>query len=207
MAQRRMFSKDISENDAFLDMPLSSQALYFHLGMQADDDGFVSPNRIVRMLGCPADDLKLLKAKKFVLQFDDGVIVIKHWKINNYIQKDRRKPTTHQDKFALLTVKSNNGYKLDTTCIQNVRLVKDSKGKERIVKERVKTSRFAPPSLSELTEYIKSNGYTVDPGNFIDFYTSKGWMVGKNKMKDWRAAVRTWAKRDTKTNKRKTIFL
>ena len=195
-----MFSKDITENDAFLDMPLSTQALYFHLGMQADDDGFVSPNRILRMIGCQADDLKILVAKKFVLQFEDGVVVIKHWKINNYIQKDRKKNTTHQDKLAMLTVKSNNGYKLDTECIQDVRLVKDSIGKDSIVETRIekKKSRFAPPSLSEVKEYIQSQGYNVDAENFHDFYASKGWMVGPNKMKDWKAAVRTWAKRDKK---------
>jgi len=132
MAQRRMFSKDITENDAFLDMPLSTQALYFHLGMQADDDGFVTPNRIVRMLGGQPDDLKLLIAKKFILPFEDGVVVIKHWKINNYIQTDRKKDTPHQDKLAMLTVKDNNGYKLDTECIQFVRLGKDSIGKDRL---------------------------------------------------------------------------
>jgi len=112
MAQRRMFSKDITEHDAFLDMPLSTQALYFHLGMQADDDGFVSPNRTVRMIGAQKDDMNLLVAKKFVLPFDDGVIVIKHWKINNYIQKDRYRATTHQDKVHKLELKENKAYRL-----------------------------------------------------------------------------------------------
>jgi hypothetical protein len=127
-----MFSKDITENDAFLDMPLSTQALYFHLGMQADDDGFVSPNRILRMLGCQADDLKILVAKKFVLQFDDGVVVIKHWKMNNYLRIDRYKPTAHKDKMALLTVKENGGYKLSTIGIPAVDAGKDRLGKDRI---------------------------------------------------------------------------
>lgn len=148
MAQRRMFSKDITENDAFLDMPLSTQALYFHLGMQSDDDGFVSPNRIVRMLGCQTDDLKILIAKKFVLEFEDGVVVIKHWLINNYIQKDRYKPTTHQEKLARITIKENNGYKLDTECIQNVRLGKVSIGKDRLGKTskgKVTTSEQSSP--------------------------------------------------------------
>ncbi len=132
MAKRRMFSKDITEHDNFLDMPLSSQALYFHLGMQADDDGFVSPKRIMRMVGSQTDDLNILIAKKFVLQFEDGVVVIKHWKINNYIQADRKKDTLHTEKFALLTTKENGGYKLDTECIQDVRVGKDRVGKESI---------------------------------------------------------------------------
>jgi len=200
MAQRRMFSKDITENDAFLDMPLSTQALYFHLGMQADDDGFVSPNRILRMVGCQADDLKILVAKKFVLQFDDGVLVIKHWKMNNYLRNDRYKATTHQDKLAMLTVKSNGGYKLDTIGIPAVDAGKVSIGKDRIVEysKEKKQSRFAPPSLLEVQKYITDNNYTVDAESWMDFYTSKGWMIGKNKMKDWKAAVRTWHKKNKK---------
>ena len=110
MAQRRMFSKDITEHDAFLEMPLSTQALYFHLGMQADDDGFVSPNRIMRMIGCQMDDLKVLVAKKYALHFEDGVVVIKHWKMNNLIRKDRYKKSSHSEKMALLKEKSNGAY-------------------------------------------------------------------------------------------------
>lgn len=132
MAQRRMFSKDITEHDGFLEMPLSTQALYFHLGMQADDDGFVSPNRIVRMIGCQADDIKLLIAKRFILPFEDGVVVIKHWQINNYIQKDRYKITKHVEKMALLKVKDNGAYTLDTKCIQNVHAGKVSIGKDTV---------------------------------------------------------------------------
>lgn len=130
MAQRRMFSKDITENDAFLDMPLSTQALYFHLGMQADDDGFVSPNRILRMIGCQADDLRILVTKKFVLPFDDGIVVIKHWKMNNYLRNDRYKQTKHLDKMAQLQVKSNGSYSWYTNGIPLV-----DAGKVRIGKD------------------------------------------------------------------------
>lgn len=129
-----MFSKDITEHDSFLEMPLSTQSLYFHLGMQADDDGFVSPNRIMRMIGCQIDDLKILLSKKFVLPFEDGIVVIKHWKMNNYIQKDRYKPTVHLEKLALLLVKSNGAYTLDTKCIQNVHAGKVRLGKVRLGK-------------------------------------------------------------------------
>lgn len=96
MAERRMFSKKIIDSDAFLDMPLTTQALYFHLSMRADDDGFVSnPKRIRTMVGASEDDLKLLIAKRFVLTFDSGVVVIKHWRIHNYINPDRYIPTTY----------------------------------------------------------------------------------------------------------------
>jgi len=98
MAQRRMFSKTITENDDFLNMSLSTQALYFHLGIQADDDGFVSPNRIMRMIGAMIDDLNVLIAKKFVIPFENGVVVIRHWKINNYEQKHNQYFTKGQYK-------------------------------------------------------------------------------------------------------------
>lgn len=126
MAQRRMFSKTITENDDFLNMSLSTQALYFHLGIQADDDGFVSPNRIMRMIGAMIDDLNVLIAKKFVIPFENGVVVIRHWKINNYIQSDRKKDTVFLKELAKLSEDNNGVYKMDTKCIENVRLGKDS---------------------------------------------------------------------------------
>ena len=111
MAERRMFAKTIVDSDAFLDMPLSSQALYFHLSMRADDDGFVNnPKKIQRMIGCSDDDLKLLIAKSFVLIFDSGVIVIKHWRLHNTLRKDRYKPTIYQEEFKKLILKSDGGY-------------------------------------------------------------------------------------------------
>lgn len=110
MAQRRMFSPDIVESDAFLDMPTSSQVLYFHLGMYADDDGFVNPKRIMRMVGVQDDDLKVLISKRFVLPFDNGVVVIKHWKINNLVRKDWYKETQYLEQKKLLYIKDNGVY-------------------------------------------------------------------------------------------------
>ena len=110
MANRRMFSLDVVSTDAFLDLPISSQALYFHLGLRADDDGFISsPKRIANMVGCNMDDLKLLAAKGFVIQFDSGIIVITHWKVNNYLRADRYRPTLYQTEKGLLK-DSGNGY-------------------------------------------------------------------------------------------------
>lgn len=120
MAERRMFAKTIIDSDAFLDMPLSTQALYFHLSMRADDDGFINnPKKIQRMIGASDDDLKLLIAKNFIIPFESGIVVIKHWRIHNYIQKDRYKPTVYAEEKKLLDVKENNSYTLDTNCIQN----------------------------------------------------------------------------------------
>lgn len=105
MAERRMFKKEILESDNFLDMPLSTQALYFHLNMRADDDGFVNnPKRIQKMIGATDDDLKLLIAKSFILVFESGIIVIRHWKVHNYIQKDRYKQTLYQNELKLLEI-------------------------------------------------------------------------------------------------------
>ena len=125
MAERRMFAKTIIDSDAFLEMPLSSQALYFHLSMRADDDGFINnPRKIQRIIGCGNDDLKLLIAKKFIIPFDSGVCVIKHWRIHNYLQKDRYKETMYIEEKSQLDIKKNKSYTLkksmDTECIQGV---------------------------------------------------------------------------------------
>lgn len=118
MAERRMFAKTIIDSDAFIDMPLSTQALYFHLSMRADDDGFINnPKKIMRMIGASDDDFKVLCAKKFIIPFDSGIVVIKHWKIHNYIQKDRYKPTVYSEERARLELKNNGSY---TECIQGV---------------------------------------------------------------------------------------
>lgn len=127
MANKRMFTMKICDSDAFLDMPLSTQCLYFHLCMRADDDGFIgNPKRIKALVGASDDDLRLLVAKRFLIVFEDGVIVIKHWKMHNTIQKDRYTPTQYQDELSQLFLKSNNAYALacgnnmETKCIQNV---------------------------------------------------------------------------------------
>ena len=130
-----MFAKTIIDSDAFLDMPATAQLLYFHLSMRADDDGFVNkPKTIMRMCGSRDDDLKLLFVKKFLIPFDNGIVVIKHWKIHNYISKDRYTETKYKEEKALLTLDENKSY---TLCIQDVykpstqvRLGKDSIGKD-----------------------------------------------------------------------------
>lgn len=125
MAEKRMFSKTIVDSDMFLDMSLSTQALYFHLSMRADDDGFINnPRKIQRMIGCGDDELKMLIAKRFIIPFESGVCVIKHWRIHNYIQNDRYKPTIYQEEMDQLGLSGNKSYEfknvLDTECIQSV---------------------------------------------------------------------------------------
>lgn len=114
MADRRMFSKKIIEDDNFTFMPLSSQALYFHLGMQADDDGFLgSPKKVMRSIGASEDDFKILLAKRFIIAFDSGVIVIRHWRLCNYIQKDRYHETIYQDEKNRLYLLPKQGLYVD----------------------------------------------------------------------------------------------
>ena len=215
MAERRMFAKTIIDSDAFLDMPMSTQALYFHLSMRADDDGFINnPKRIQKMIGASDDDLKLLMAKAFIIVFESGVVVIKHWKIHNYIQSDRYKPTVYAEEKSLLNVKKNKAYTLNSNeCIQNVyitdtqdRLGKDRLGKDRLGKDSIKSKakRFTPPTLEEVQAYCNERQNNVDPQHFIDYYTSNGWLVGKNKMKDWKAAVRTWERNGFSSTKKQT---
>ena len=113
MAERRMFAKTIIDSDAFLDMPTSARLLYYDLSMRADDDGFInSPKKIIRMTGASDDDLKVLIAKKFVIPFENGIVVIKHWKIHNYIAKDRYTETKYKEEKAMLKLDENNAYTL-----------------------------------------------------------------------------------------------
>lgn len=261
MAERRMFARTIVESDAFLDMPLSVQSLYIHLGMNADDWGFVNnPRSIRRMCGASEDDLRILISKKFILTFDSGAVVIKSWWVNNYVQADRRHPTRYQDELATLFLDENKSYttkdtgvlpadmfnrvskvepvciqpvsKMDTKCIQSVskmdtevRLGKDRLGESTSNSSRVDTQpnpkgfgacaperpkkrqakKFVKPSIPEVAEYaegfIKSRnlrltGETFRAERFVSWYDSNGWKVGKNPMKDWKGAVRTWIFKD-----------
>lgn len=111
MAEKRMFAKTIIDSDEFMEMPATAQILYFHLAMRADDDGFVnSPKRIMRMIGSGEDDMKLLIVKQFVIPFESGVVVIKHWKIHNYIRKDTYSETQYKAEKSRLTLDGNNAY-------------------------------------------------------------------------------------------------
>ena len=122
MAKKRMFNVDIVGSDAFLDLPHTAQALYFQLGMRADDDGFVgNPKTIQRIAGTKASDLEFLVKKRFLLQFPSGVVVIKHWKINNQIQKDRYTPTVYTEEYQSLYIKDNKAYtEMDKGCIHSL---------------------------------------------------------------------------------------
>ncbi|MCQ2369240.1 MAG: replisome organizer [Paludibacteraceae bacterium] len=161
MAERRMFTKKITESDAFLDMPASTQALYFHLNMSADDDGFVNnPKSVQRNVGASLDDMKLLLAKKFIIAFESGIIVIKHWKMHNYIQSDRYKPTDYVEEKSQLYIDEKKAYSLDvstmdTKCIQSVSIGKDKIGEDKIDKDIYKEAFADDQELCDMfTDYV-----------------------------------------------------
>ena len=194
MAERRMFAKTIIDSDAFLDMPMSARLLYYDLAMRADDDGFInSPKKIMKFIGATNDDMNILIMRKFIIPFDNGVVVIKHWRIHNYIRKDTYNETAYKEEKSMLELDENKAYRIasqlsvDEPSTQ-VRLGKDSIG---YINNNV-GKNFIPPTVEEVQAYCQERNNKVDAQTFVDFYSSKGWMVGKNKMKDWKAAVRTW---------------
>lgn len=121
MANKRMFSLSVVDTDKFLEMPISSRLLYYELGMRADDDGFVDNwKKILLFTGLKEDDMKVLISKQFILPFETGVIVIRHWRLNNYLQKDRTKPTIYQKELKQLELDNNNVYNMYTNCIHSI---------------------------------------------------------------------------------------
>lgn len=224
MAERRMFAKTIIDSDAFLDMPQTTQLLYFHLSMRADDDGFINnPKSIMRNVRCTEDDMKVLISKKYIIPFESGVVVIKHWKIHNYIAKDRYQETKYKEEKATLMLDENKAYTqnvhgLYTECIQVVDEMDTQVriGKDSVVKDNNKApkgaKRFIPPTVDEVRQYCQERNNNVDAESFVDFYQSKEWYVGKNKMKDWKASVRTWERRDrdagrvTENNRQNKVY-
>lgn len=211
MAERRMFAKTIIDSDAFLDMPLSTQSLYFHLSMRADDDGFINnPKKIQRMVGCGDDDLKLLMAKRFILVFDSGVIVIKHWKIHNYIRNDRYKPTLYQEEKAELAEKNSKAYTFKTEVIESenhLGIPDDNRmgyqmdtqvrlGKDRLVKDKKKNSVEPSSTMPELFEKVwktypkKTNKKKAREQFLKKFKTEEDLELFKKGYKDYLAYIK-----------------
>lgn len=219
MAQKRMFSLSVTDTDKFLDMSASAQALYFHLGMHGDDDGFVaSPKKIARGVGCNDDDLRLLASKGYIIPFESGVIVIVDWNINNTLKNDRYHETIFAAERALVSEDSTGRWVLGSSMVPDRKQLGSSlepehnitkqnrtkQNREKAADKPPRASRFQPPTVEEVRVYCAERKNSVDPERFVDFYESKGWVVGKSKMKDWRAAVRSWERSDSQqkaTNK------
>lgn len=183
MAQRRMFSKRITDTDKFLDMSLSTQALYFHLNMAADDDGFIDrPKTIQRTIGASEDDFKILVAKQFIVPFDSGVVVIKDWYIHNFIRKDTYQPTLYQEEKRMIenqmprqekNKKASKKY-VDGTLTERQQLV--DTGKDRIGKDRIGKDKLDKDSVEE------KNGDSSSASNELSlkyFYEKYEEVVGR----------------------------
>ena len=223
MADRRMFSKTVADSDVFLDMPLSTQALYFHLGLRADDDGFVNaPKKIQKMVSATEDDTRLLIAKGFIIPFDSGVVVIKHWRIHNKIKSDRYKPTAYQDEKRLLSEAPNKTYVLSSpagpvsqvsgsnseptwnqngsvpdTQVRLTSLTSLTSVGEGGKPSKSKTKVFSPPTLEEVGNFVEQERLTMNPEAFFDFYEANGWTVKNgNAMQNWKSAAKMWARRE-----------
>ena len=227
MAERRMFARSIVLSDAFLDMPATARCLYFTLSMFADDDGFVgSPKAIIRQCNASEDDLKVLLIKRYVLLFNSGVIVIKHWRINNYLRQDRKNDTTYKEELSTLALDQKGGYiekgstppppvleegrsgsefQVPTTCqpVANQMptncqhsIGKDSIGKDSIVK---RGSTPLPPTIEEIKAYIEEKNYSFTAEEFYEYYASQKWKKANGQpVSDWKLCCSTWNRREKK---------
>ena len=213
MAERRMFAKTIIDSDAFLDMPVTARLLYYDLAMRADDDGFVnSPKKIMRMIGASQDDLTILGLRKFVIPFETGIVVIKHWKIHNYIRKDTYNETKYKEEKAELELDENNAYRrlsVDESSTQD-RLGKDRVGKVSIGEDIEPPAALPPPKTDKPVrhKYGEYNNVLLTDEDFdklkaefpdwqarIERLSSYIAQSGKS-YKNHLATIRNWAKKD-----------
>ena len=212
MAERRMMSKSIIKSDTFLDMPATTQNLYFHMLLDADDDGFINaPKSIMRMIGAKDDDMKVLAAKQFVIPFESGVVVIKDWKIHNYIQNDRYKPSTLPER-DLLNIQKDKTYtlkndvsRMDTECIQTVSIGKDRIGKVRLGKDRIGKDRIGKVSIDTLCHVSHDD---VDKSHFeiIEYLNLKTGSKFKPTTKPYVQAIRSRLKEGYTVDDFKTVI-
>lgn len=204
MAERRMFAKSVINSARFLRMPQTSRLLYYDLGMNADDDGVVEAFTVLRTTGAAEDDLRVLATRGFITVLNDDLVTyITDWGTNNQLRKDRYHPSI----YAELLVRLGDGNQLATNGepVVDQRLPQVSIGKVSIGKESVGADkppsrpRFVPPSIEEVKTYCLERKNGIDPSSFLDYYQARGWRYnGGQTMNDWKAAIRTWEKRERK---------
>lgn len=212
MAERRMMSKSIIKSDTFLDMPATTQNLYFHMLLDADDDGFINaPKSIMRMIGAKDDDMKVLAAKQFVIPFESGVVVIKDWKIHNYIQNDRYKPSTLPER-DLLNIQKDKTYtlksdvsRMDTECIQTVSIGKDRLGKVRLGKDRIGKDRVGKDSIDTLC-HVSHDDVDKSHIEIIEYLNVKTGSRFKATTKPYIQAIRSRLKEGYTVDDFKTVI-
>lgn len=206
MAEKRMFAKTIIDSDAFLDMPTTSQLLYFHLSMRADDDGFINkPKSIMRMVGASDDDLKILFMKKFVIPFESGIVVIKHWRINNYIRQDMYHKTPYQDEFEQLMFDENGAYTLRTcneTVTNSLRNSNELTTQYRLDQKRIDKTRIEKHKYGQYKNVLLSDDEMEslkkefpDYQERIERVSAYCASTGKS-YKNYLATIRNWARKE-----------
>lgn len=203
-----MLTKYVTDNDSFMELSASAQALYLHLNMSADDDGFNNQVTLCMFKAhASVNDLQSLLERRYIYQFENGVIVIKHWRMANALRKDRYTPTIFQEEMRQLGIKENGSYTMlgNQTATKwqpngNQTATQDKLSKVNISKDNndvdasATTKRFKKPTLEEIKQYCDEKHCAIDTQRFYDYYESNGWKVGKNPMKDWKATVRNWAR-------------
>lgn len=230
MARKRMFDSEVINQDSFFDLPMEAKALYFLLGMEADDEGFVSPRKVLRLYGGTDDSIRLLAVKNFIIPFESGVIVITDWQNNNWLDKRRVKPTIYQDEKNQLLLNEGTGkYELANpshiNCLANAKqMLRENRIEENRIeenrveensnnivdieqkkKEKTKRNKFVPPTLEEVQAYCIERNNTVDPITFYDYYNAGNWSDAKgNKIKNWKQKLITWEKRQQPKQYQKT---
>jgi hypothetical protein len=222
MAERRMFAKTIIDSDAFLDMPMSARLLYYDLSMRADDDGFVnSPKKIMRMVGATQDDMNILILKKFLIPFESGVVVIKHWRIHNYIRKDTCNETNYKEEKCRLEYDENKAYRVKSdSCIPSVDepSTQVRLGKVSLELDKDNIEELPPPSKKPtkhkygeyqnvlLSDEDMEKLKTEFPSDFqerierLSIYKASSGKSYKNDL----ATIRNWARKDKPTEKTET---
>lgn len=207
-----MMSKSIIKSDTFLDMPATTQNLYFHMLLDADDDGFINaPKSIMRMIGAKDDDMKVLAAKQFVIPFESGVVVIKDWKIHNYIQNDRYKPSTLPER-DLLNIQKDKTYtlkndvsRMDTECIQTVSIGKVRLGKVRLGKDRIGKDRVGKDSIDTLC-HVSHDDVDKSHIEIIEYLNLKTGSKFKPTTKPYVQAIRSRLKEGYTVDDFKTVI-
>lgn len=212
MGDRRMLTRKVTDDDHFMSLSSSAQALYLHLSMSADDDGFTNQLSLCMFKAhASLSDLEALLSLRYLYQFESGVLVIKHWRMANALRKDRYTPTVWKKEFAQLALKENGSYtmldRLPDGCQDGTQWLPDgcpNISKDKLSKDNSKerTKAFVPPSLEEIKAYAKEANLDVDCDRFYTYFTTPNdagqtWIDSKgNRVKNWKQKLLTWARKE-----------
>lgn len=211
MGDRRMLTRKVTDDDHFMSLSASAQALYLHLSMSADDDGFCNQVALCMFKAhASVGDLESLLTLRYLYQFESGVIVIKHWRMANALRKDRYTPTVWQKEFSMLRLKDNGSYTLgEDGCQLVAKRLPDgcpNISKDNLIKSnssgQKRATRFTPPTLEEVRKYAWEHCTKVDADYFYNYFTTPNdngetWVDSKgNKVRNWKQKMLTWEKMD-----------